>query len=139
MCKCGDYQLMYNRVLNRAVRCVWLGSKCCYLASDICKALDLDPDNVVSMTASHMRDIYPMYMDGEIVDCVVVDDDGVDALCKKSSSPTTDLFRDWMKTVVWPSLHSNHDYDLSTIKQELLCLRWIVSHSDRGSIVSKGC
>lgn len=124
----GNYILFYNEKLHAPLRCVLDGTYFRFVASDVCAVLEIDADSVLPMLNKWELGIFPVYMDGEVVDCACIPDEAVYTLCVKSNSANADSFKKWVAEEVMPKLHSGSEaHSLYIIMSQLMCLRGMVN------------
>lgn len=121
----GNYILFYNKELNVPLRCVHFGFSWRFVASDVCAALGLDANIIIDRKLfCWERGICPVYIDGEVVDCVCIPDDTVYQLCAKSNSANADIFKRWVSEEVMPRLRGDAaTHNLCVIVDQLLFMR----------------
>lgn len=101
----GNYRLFYNEELNVPLRCVADSTFYRFLASDVCNALEINPSKLGNLLPDKWeRGIFPVYMEGEVVDCICIPMESVYTLCAKSTLNTANIFKRWFTEEVIPGL-----------------------------------
>lgn len=126
----GNYTLFYNKELNVPLRCVYSGFSYRFVASDVCAVLELDPNIVVDHKLFRWeRNICPVYMDGDVVDCICIPDETVYRLCELSTSENADGFKKWfMKEVTRRLCTGSEVHNWDVMVDRLLDIKYEIKH-----------
>lgn len=120
----GNYTLFYNKELSVPLRCVRNDFYFRFVFSDVCAALEMDADIVLPTLSKWELGLSPVYMGGEVVDCICIPDEAVYTLCTKSTSANAGVFKKWVAEEVMPRLRGDSaTHNLSVIMNQLMCLR----------------
>lgn len=124
----GNYTLFYNKELNVPLRCVPFGFSYRFVASDVCAVLELDPNIVIdNKLFCWERGICPVYMDGDVVDCICIPAETVYHLCDKSTSANADGFRKWFQKEVVRILRVGSEaHNLDVVADRLLDIKYAI-------------
>lgn len=123
----GNYILLYNEELGVPLRCVQDNTHFRFVASDVCSALAINPCTLSDTLPIWERHILPVYMDGDVVDCVCIPSESVYTLCAVSTLNIANIFKKWFTEEVIPRLQGIvYAHNLCSLGGEVMCLRSII-------------
>ena len=120
----GNYTLLYNEELSVPLRCVQDGTNFRFVATDVCHALDINPCTLSDTLPIWERHLLPVYVGGEVADCLCISVESVYTLCAVSTLNTANLFKKWFTEEVLPWLHGNAGaHNLGALTDQIMHLR----------------